>query len=122
VGIICGFLTAAAGYFALGFSPVLLAAGLAVVLAHAGGSTCWVFSTTLLQLQTEDRFRGRVFSAEFAFNVLVMSISSYTAGYLMDAGVSVYRVATLTGCALLVPAVGWSLAQKLWKQPPVPPG
>ncbi|MBC7924340.1 MAG: MFS transporter [Bryobacteraceae bacterium] len=120
-GIIYGFLIAAAGYFLLGVSPVLLAAGLAVVLAHAGGSTCWVFSTTLLQLQTEDRFRGRVFSAEFAFNVLVMSISTYTAGLLTDAGFSVYTVATMTGYALLIPGVLWWLAQKLWREEPLDP-
>ncbi len=117
-GIIAGFVTAAAGYLLLGFSPVLLAAGLAVVLAHAGGSTCWVFSTTLLQIQTEDRFRGRVFSAEFAFNVLVMSVASYTAGLLTDRGVPVQRVAMLTGAALLIPAVLWAFAQRLWRREP----
>ena len=36
-------------------------------LAHSGGSIAWVFSTTLLQKYTDDKFRGRVFSAEFAF-------------------------------------------------------
>jgi len=37
-------------------------AAVCAMLAHAGGSTVWVFSTTLLQLYTEDRFRGRVFA------------------------------------------------------------
>jgi MFS family permease len=115
LGIIVGFVTAAAGYFLLGFAPVIFAAGLAVVLAHAGGSTCWVFSTTLLQLQTDDRFRGRVFAAEFAFNVLVMSFASWSAGWLTDHGVAVQRVAMLTGGALLLPAVLWAAAQRLWR-------
>jgi hypothetical protein len=117
-GIVAGFLVAAAGYFLLGLSPVILAAGCAVVLAHAGGSTCWVFSTTLLQIQTEDRFRGRVFSAEFAFNVLVMSVASYSAGLLTDKGVPVHYVAMMTGVALLIPAILWALAQRLWVEPP----
>jgi len=117
LGIIAGFLVAAAGYVLLGFSPVILAAGCAVILAHAGGSTCWVFSTTLLQIQTEDRFRGRVFSAEFAFNVLVMSVASYSAGLLTDKGVPVHTVAILTGVALLIPAILWAVAQKLWREP-----
>jgi len=38
---------------------------LAVIAAHAGTSTNWVFSTTLVQVYTDDRFRGRVFSAEY---------------------------------------------------------
>ncbi|MBC8167828.1 MAG: MFS transporter, partial [Bryobacteraceae bacterium] len=116
IGIVYGFLAAAAGYLLLGVSPTLLTAGLAVILAHAGGSTCWVFSTTLIQLQTEDRFRGRVFSAEFAFNVLTLSLSTFTAGVLTDSGVSVYQVALFTGLALLVPAGLWALAQRLWPE------
>ena len=46
---------------------------LAVALAHSGGSIAWVFSTTLLQKYTDDKFRGRVFSAEFAFMMGALS-------------------------------------------------
>jgi len=64
LGILLGYLTIAFGYCVLGASrSVWMAAGCAL-LAHAGGSTVWVFSTTLLQFHTEDRFRGRVFSAD----------------------------------------------------------
>jgi hypothetical protein len=101
----------------LGFSGSLLGACVAVVIAHSGGSTCWVFSTTLLQLHTEDRFRGRVFSAEFAFNMLMLSATTYTAGLLADKGVSVYRLAMLTGLLILIPGILWAMAQRLWKQP-----
>src|SRR5581483_2555881 len=60
IGILFGYLAVAAGYVALGASrSIWMAAGCAM-LAHAGGSTVWVFSTTLLQLHAEDRFRGRV--------------------------------------------------------------
>lgn len=114
-GIAIGFAIASCGYFLLGCSPILLAAACAVVLAHAGGSTCWVFSTTLLQLQTEDRFRGRVFSAEFAFNVLVMSVTTWTAGLLTDHGVPVFHVAMLVGCCLLIPVILWLGAQRFWR-------
>ena len=116
-GIIFGFAAAAAGYLALGFSPTLLAACTAVVLAHSGGSIAWVFSTTLLQLQTDDRFRGRVFSAEFAFNVATMSLATFTAGRLMDVGWSVYDVAKLTGLFVLIPGLLWAVAQRLWRDP-----
>lgn len=117
MGIIAGFVTASAGYLALGFSPTLWAACAAVVLAHSGGSTSWVFSTTLLQLQTEDRFRGRVFSAEFSFNVVTLSAATYTAGWLTDSGWPVYSVAKLTGVVILVPAILWASVQRLWREP-----
>jgi hypothetical protein len=38
----------------------------------------WVFSTTLLQLNTEDRFRGRVFSADLVLPALLtVAIGAY---------------------------------------------
>lgn len=114
-GIVGGFVTGALGYYALGHAGSLLGACLAVALAHSGGSTTWVFSTTLLQLHTEDRFRGRVFSAEFAFNMLSMSLTTYTAGLLADGGMSVYTLAQLTGLVILVPGILWAIAQRLWR-------
>ncbi len=59
--------TIGTGYFGLGLAPNVWVACLCIALAHCGGSTVWVFSTTLLQLNTEDRFRGRVFSADLGF-------------------------------------------------------
>ena len=108
-GILFGYLAAAAGYFMLGWSPGLALACVGLVLAHSGASTNWVFSSTLLQLGTEDRFRGRVFSAEFAFMVVTLAFSSACAGTLIDRGVTVQTVAIATGLAVLIPAVLWSL-------------
>jgi hypothetical protein len=82
----------------------------AIVLAHAGGSAIWIFSSTLLQLGTEDRFRGRVFSAEFGFSVVTMSLSSYSAGLLIDRSVPVSIVAAGVGLAMLLPAMVWGAA------------
>jgi MFS family permease len=108
VGILIGFLIAGIGYIGLGAATTLPLACAAIILAHSGGSTLWVFSTTLLQLQTDDRFRGRVFSAEFAFSVVTMSLSSYSAGALLDRGVRVGLVAGLTGCVVMIPALVWA--------------
>src|SRR4029077_20768470 len=69
-GIFVGFLIAADAYVLLGAATSLVIAVLAVVLAHAGSSTNWVFSTTLLQVYSTDRFRGRVFFADFGFCLL----------------------------------------------------
>jgi len=107
-GILYGFIAAGLGYISLGLAPNLLAATMAVIAAHAGGSVLWVFSTTLLQLQTEDRFRGRVFSAEFGFAVLTMSMSSYAAGLLVDRRVPVGHVAIWVGLAVMIPMLVWA--------------
>lgn len=115
IGIVLGFVTGGIGYLLLGWSGSLIGACLAVVLAHSGGSTTWVFSTTLLQSHTDDRFRGRVFSAEFAFNMLTLSLTTYSAGLLADHGVSVYTLATITGMMVLVPGILWAIAQRLWR-------
>jgi hypothetical protein len=108
LGILLGFIAAAMGYLGLSWAPTLVVAGLCIAAAHAGGSTLWVFSSTLLQMQTEDRFRGRVFSAEFAFSVVTMSLSSYSAGVLIDRGVPVTWVAAGVGCAAVIPALLWA--------------
>jgi MFS family permease len=121
LGILLGFLAGAAGYLALSAAPSLEWACAAVVLAHAGGSTIWVFSTTLLQEQTEDRYRGRVFSADYALQSLTVSAVSYLAGISIDLGVGVRTMAALTGLLTLLPAMLWAVAQRFWREVPATP-
>jgi len=109
-GILAGFVIAAAGYVCLGASTSLAIAICAVVAAHAGSSTNWVFSSTLLQIYTEDRFRGRVFSADLGICMLVMSASSYLAGVAIDFGVPPRAFAVAIGLVMLVPAAAWAIA------------
>jgi MFS family permease len=115
--ILIGFLFAAAGYVSLGLAPAMWLGCAAIVLAHMGGSTNWVFSTTLLQLQTDDRFRGRVFATDLSIAMLTISASSYLAGSVMDSGIPARLAAMSTGAAMLVPAAAWLLALRLWKRP-----
>ena len=84
----------------------------AAMLAHMGGSTVWVFSTTLLQLHTDDRFRGRVFSADLGFSMLTIAAGAFLCGRLLDAGVAARTVATWTGLVMLIPAGLWALAMR----------
>jgi hypothetical protein len=116
LGILFGFLAGSLGYLGLAVAPSLGAACATVVLAHAGGSLIWVFSTTLLQFQTEDRFRGRVFSADFAFLVVTQSMASYVAGRLIDWGLPVRRLAAWVGVFALLPAVAWGFGLRLWRE------
>jgi hypothetical protein len=83
-----------------------------IALAHCGGSTVWVFSTTLLQLNTEDGFRGRVFSADLGLAMLTVAIGAYVCGVFLDHGVSARVVASATGLLMMVPAMLWAWAIK----------
>jgi predicted MFS family arabinose efflux permease len=115
IGILIGFLLASVGYFGLNPARSIAEACLAIIIGHAGSSIVWVFSTTLLQAQTEDRFRGRVFSAEFACMAVMMSLVSGLAGFLIDEGMHPQSVATWIGVIVLGPAFLWWRALRLWK-------
>jgi len=112
LGILFGYLTIAVGYGLLGGARTVWMASACAMLAHAGGSTVWVFSTTLLQLHAEDRFRGRVFSADLGFSMLTIAAGAYLCGRLLDSGVSARTLATSTGLVMLVPAGLWLLAMR----------
>lgn len=104
LGILFGYLTISLGYTVLGAAnTVWLAAGCAM-LAHAGGSTVWVFSTTLLQVHSEDKFRGRVFSADLGLASFVFATTAYLSGKVLDAGVSAHAMSAITGLFMLLPA------------------
>jgi MFS family permease len=115
-GIAAGFALVSVSYVALSGAPTLGLACLAVIAAHTGTSMTWVFSTTMLQTMTEDRFRGRVFSADFAGLFLLMSLVSLVAGNLVDWGVHVRTVALATGILGLLPFTLWLLALRLWRR------
>ena len=55
VSVLLGFVLGGIGYLLLGNARTVWFAFGVIVLAHAGTSTVWVFSTTLLHLNSEDR-------------------------------------------------------------------
>ena len=116
LGILIGFCFAGAGYTLLGVAPNLALACLALAGGHIGGSVIWVFSTTLLQLNTEDRFRGRVFSAELGFCMFTIAAGAWIAGYALDTGVPARTVAIAAGLMMIVPITAWAFAMRLWRQ------
>ena len=112
--IMGGFVLAGAGYIGLSAAPNSAVAVICLIVAHAGGSATWIGSTGILQQVTEDKFRGRVFSAEFAFSMLVLSVVSFGAGVLNDSGVPVRTLALGTGIAMFAPFLLWVVAQRWW--------
>lgn len=115
--ILAGLIAGGVGYLLLGIAPNLWLACAAVIFAYMGGSNLWVSSTTLLQMNTEDRFRGRVFSADLGVAMLTMATTCYVSGQLMDAGVSARTIATGAGLAMAIPGIAWFWALNLWREP-----
>ena len=107
LGILFGYIACATGYALLGLASHLWIACLCIVLAHIGGSTVWVFSTTLLQLNTEDRFRGRVFAADLGFCMLTIAVGAFVAGRFVDGGFAARGVASGAGLMMAIPALLW---------------
>jgi hypothetical protein len=115
VAIGIAFLIGGAFYFAFSVSRSFALALLFLAIAHTGGSILWVFSTVLLQRETEDRFRGRVFAAEFALVTLTMGASNYLVGELMDRfGLSPRLVTAGVGVYFLLPGISWFVTARWW--------
>lgn len=113
-GVVVGFLMIVAGYCALGFAPSAPVAILCIAFAHAGASMNWVFSTSMLHFMTEDKFRGRVFAADFAGMTVMLAVTSWIAGWLIDGGHPVQQVALWTGLSALLPMTLWILLTRRW--------
>lgn len=107
--IFWAYLATATGYTLLGIAGHLWQACLCVMLAHCGGSIIWVFSTTLLQLQSEDKFRGRVFAADMGLAMLTIATGAYLAGRFVDWGFAARHIASVAGMLMLIPAALWGM-------------
>jgi MFS family permease len=103
------------GYIGLGLSGTLAIGAVAVFLAHLGGGAQWQTSTYGLQREVPDWIRGRVFSADYGFVTLTMSISSVLTGIAADRfGPVIATVATASIC--VVWAIVWgSWTWRLWR-------
>ena len=108
--VLIGYCAPAVAYAAFSQTTNWALAGLCMTIAHAGGALVWVFSTTLLHMHTDDRFRGRVFAADFGMFMLTASVASYSVGYAIDHGVEARTCALAVGILLLLPALAWALS------------
>lgn len=103
-----GFAVAALGYIAFPLVDTLPAATLWVAIAHMGGSTIWVSSTTYWQKHVEDAYRGRVFALEFLTMTLAFTGGAWIAGATYDRTESI-GITTWVICALvLIAGSVWS--------------
>lgn len=76
------------GFYILGVAaaPSLGLVALFLCLSRMHGAIVWVFSTVLLQVLTEDRYRGRVFAAEMSLFTGTMMLSGLGTARALDLG------------------------------------
>jgi MFS family permease len=103
------------GYSLVSGSPSLLLAACGVMIGHIGGSTQWVFSTALLQINVPSRLQGRVFAVEGALLTLATALSSYATGVAADLGWGPRALALLLSGVFVLPGLALGLA--LWPAP-----
>ena len=108
--VLLGYVAAGCGYMLFSQAPGLPLAGLFLVLAHGGGALVWVCSSTLLHLNTDKRYLGRVFAADMGLFMVTASISTYCMGQILDSGVPARTGALGLGLAMLGPAAIWALS------------
>ncbi len=103
-----GFILTGLGYAFFCNTAWLPLAILGILVGELGGGSRWVFSTTILQLSTEERFRGRVFAVELALFNLGNMIGAVVSGLILDQlGLSVPVAGFLLGGMQIVFGLVW---------------
>jgi MFS family permease len=86
---------------------------LLLVVGTGGGSIVWVASTQLIQLSVPNALQGRVFSVDYAANMLAMSLSNTLAGVTISAGwIGIHGGMLGMAGAAVVASLAWALAMR----------
>ncbi len=118
MGVSLGFIIMTIGTAWLSAVDQLLTLLMATVIRTLGTGTLWVFASALLQTIVPDRYRGRVFSFEFAALTLTQSISTLAGGYLLDsAGMSMQGVMAVMATTSAVTTLLWLAFHHSFRRP-----
>jgi MFS family permease len=82
--ILFALIFAGLGYFAFSTATTFWLAAVFVLLAHMGTGISWVLSSTMLQILTPDRFRGRIFAIDFGLNTVTNAFSTFIVGVVLE--------------------------------------
>jgi len=93
------------GYATLGVMPTLVAATVAVGIAHLGGGAQWTLSSYGLQRLVPDRIRGRIFAFDFTLITVSLTVSALVTAWAADRFGARPTVAVLGGVAVLWAAI-----------------
>ena len=101
------FFVAGLSYLVFSQAPSLIIGAILICIGHMGGSVQWVFSTTLLQKEVSDQFRGRGFATEMAMLTLVLSISTWCTGAALVRGFDPRQVTMALALLFFLPGTIW---------------
>ena len=108
LSIFACFLLSAASYVLFAQSESLFGACLGIGLATLFGSVIWVFSSSLIHLEADEKFLGRIFSTEMGLLTLVMGVSNWGVGYAVDhLSLSLQTVTLWIAGLLAIPGLLW---------------
>ena len=82
--ILISFVLAGVGYFAFSSSQAFILGALFVMLAHMFTGILWTLSSTMLQLLTPDKMRGRIFALDFGTNTVTTALSTFLVGVMLE--------------------------------------
>jgi predicted MFS family arabinose efflux permease len=112
--IAASFVLGGASFAALAFCTAFWQACLAFFLAAIGQSAIWVYSGSLLQIEAEPRYHGRVFSLEFGVMTLILASSSFSVGTALDHGIALRHVVSAFAALSLIPIALWTTV--VWRK------
>ncbi len=104
--ILFALIFSGSGYFAFSIAPTFWLAAVFVLLAHMGTGISWVLSSTMLQILTPDRFRGRIFAIDFGLNTVTNAFSTFIVGVVLEQWAA-RTVATTMSAIFVVYALAW---------------
>lgn len=105
--ILLGFVLVSSGYAGIGSTNSILMTSLCTIVAHAGGSALWVYSTTLLQMLSEKQTLGRISGVEqmgfFASSTFSqVMIGALVGGEIITAHNATFVLAGIWFCCLVI--------------------
>lgn len=107
------FVMVVLGWLVFSGAQTLFVVALAAVLRAMGGSVNWVYSSAIIQIETDYTYLGRVFAIDMALFQLANSASIIFIGLLMDVwDVDVRIVVLFLALLSVVPLVIWAWATR----------
>jgi MFS family permease len=110
--MIISFIWVTVGWLLLGFAPSLWLAALALILRAMGGSATWTYSSTIIQMSSDNAYMGRMFSLDWSMFYLAVTVSTIVTGKALDSLGSSHApdIAIISGILSIIPLLAWIAA------------
>ncbi|MCA0453571.1 MAG: MFS transporter [Chloroflexi bacterium] len=119
--MILSFAWVTVGWILLGAAPTIWLASIALLIRAMGGSATWTYSSTIIQMSTDNAYLGRMFSLDWAAFYLVITISTLLTGQVLETqgNEAAHSVALVIGVLSIIPLIAWAVAVR-WVEKHMP--